>query len=62
MFKGCTKSFGAKKTVVYDFLKNATFRVKSEALNRFYGNFLSKNVYFYGHYSYPQKVMEQNAC
>ena len=26
-----------QKTVFYDFLKNSTFRVKSEAINRFYG-------------------------
>ena len=25
--------------VFYDFLKNAAFRVKSEAINRFYGEF-----------------------
>ena len=29
--------FGKEITVFYDFLKNATFRVKSEAITRFYG-------------------------
>ena len=35
--KGVHKAIWGKKTVFYDFLKNATFRVKSEAINRFNG-------------------------
>ena len=38
MFKGCTVicNLGPKNCHFYDFLKNVNFRVKFEAINRFY--------------------------
>ena len=44
--RGAQSKLGAKQNVVYDFLKNATFWVKSEAIIDSTVNFLSKNVYF----------------